>query len=302
MFKEQSALRVESKLLEKSGTRRELETAHDLEISTECLEPDTFQAEYIDIIPESWNVMSITLSEPAEEILITKVHCDKAPFVLRVPLKRQNGLECEEEFGFREAHNELREIVELANSSSQNAGDLSRKGAKTQWWNARSALDARLRDLLNNIENIWLGGFRGIFSHRLPNRDLLARLQRSLHVILDKHLPSRQKTGNGKQADCVALDSHVLQLFVGLGCPSESNDIDDSLMDLLYFVVDILQFNGERNAYDEIDFDSVRSNCFLIQQSLLMHYRLSSRLLTRYDTIIREKRRRQVTERGSIPF
>jgi separase len=29
----------------------------------------------------------------------------------------------------------------------------------------------------------------------------------------------------------------------------------DTLMDLLYFVVDILQFQGERNAYDEIDFD-----------------------------------------------
>ena len=46
-------------------------------------------------------------------------------------------------------------------------------------------------------------------------------------------------------------------MFVSLGCPSESNDVDEPLMDLLYFVVDILQFNGERNAYDEIDFDSV---------------------------------------------
>ena len=28
---------------------------------------------------------------------------------------------------------------------------------------------------------------------------------------------------------------------------------------LKLFVVDILQFNGERNAYDEIDFDPVRT-------------------------------------------
>jgi separase len=32
----------------------------------------------------------------------------------------------------------------------------------------------------------------------------------------------------------------------------EQEEPEDTLMDLLYFVVDILQFQGERNAYDEI--------------------------------------------------
>ena len=70
----------------------------------------------------------------------------------------------------------------------------------------------------------------------------------------------------------MALDLRVLELFVGLGNPSDSNDLDEPLMDLLYFVVDILQFNGERNAYDEIDFDSV-------SQSFEPNPRLDSRLL-----------------------
>ena len=55
----------------------------------------------------------------------------------------------------------------------------------------------------------------------------------------------------------MTLDQRVLELFIGLGSPGEAEDLEEPLMDLLYFVVDILQFHGERNAYDEIDFDSV---------------------------------------------
>jgi separase len=49
-----------------------------------------------------------------------------------------------------------------------------------------------------------------------------------------------------------------LDLFIGLGDPTDPDvDFDEALNDLLYFVVDILQFHGERNAYDEIDFDGM---------------------------------------------
>jgi separase len=54
------------------------------------------------------------------------------------------------------------------------------------------------------------------------------------------------------------MDDQVLELFIGLGTGQDGQlDLDEPLSDLLYFVVDMLQFNGERNAYDEIDFDSM---------------------------------------------
>ncbi|KMU73341.1 separin [Coccidioides immitis RMSCC 3703] len=46
-----------------------------------------------------------------------------------------------------------------------------------------------------------------------------------------------------------------MELFVNIRRLSDEDDPEDSVMDLLYFVVDALQFQGERNAYDEIDFD-----------------------------------------------
>ncbi|KAL6715587.1 separin protein [Lecanora helva] len=222
-----------------------------------CMSPEfaDFKTDYLDIIPKTWTAISMTLSETKDEILICKILAGRSPFVLRLPLSRSSSLEVEEEnFGFDVAMAELREVIKLTNESTHGTQDLSQKGAKTQWWEARSALDARLKDLLTNIENVWFGGFKGIFSTRAQDQELLARLQQSIQNILDKHLPSRRQGG---RANKLVFDLQIMELFVGLGSPSEMHDIDEALTDLLYFIVDILQFNGERNAYDEVDFDSI---------------------------------------------
>lgn len=219
-----------------------------------------FQSLYIDIVPPSWTVLSISLSESQDEVRVARVRSGQSPFILTLPLRRHNFRDPEEEcFEFKSARDELEEIVNLANFSAHDAQDMTRKSARSEWWEVRTALDARLHDLLVNIENVWLGGFRGIFSQHSHRPELLSRFQQSLQNILNKHLPSRQKQGRAKAAGRVTLDPRVLELFIGLGIPAELNDLDEPLMDLLYFVIDILQFHGEHNAYDEIDFDSV---CF----------------------------------------
>ena len=203
--------------------------------------------------------------------------------MISLPLNRQHSRDGDEElFGFDQAKSELTEIVELANESTHATHDMSARRAKSAWWEGRAALDARLKDFLVNVENIWLGGFRGLFSVSAQNMDLLSRFQQSLYHILDKHLPSRQKSGKGWVASHVALNPRVLELFVGLGNPGEAGDLDESLTDLLYYVVDILQFHGERNAYDEIDFDSVSKAIPSLLITKLMKARLWSRPVTHY--------------------
>ncbi|KAI9735299.1 MAG: hypothetical protein M1818_006493 [Claussenomyces sp. TS43310] len=218
-----------------------------------------FQQEYIDIIPPSWTAISISLSESRHELCVTKMQAGYCPFVLRLPLGRNISRDADEEvFDFEQGRLELAEIIDLANASSHGARDISGRGAKTAWWAEREELDARLKNLLENIEKVWLGGFSGIFSQHTRQPDVLARFQRSFQNILDKHLPSRQKIGKKTKSPRVTLDTRILELFVGLGNPSrEDCDLDEPLMDLLYFVVDILQFQGENNAYDEIDLDSM---------------------------------------------
>ncbi|KAL2037415.1 hypothetical protein N7G274_009900 [Stereocaulon virgatum] len=262
MFRESVAIRVERQLaLTKDiyvWPKSDPPLGHSNIESTASFEPMTFKADFIDILPRSWTTISLTLSESREDIFICKMAAGRAPFVLRLPLNRHSSIDCDEEaFEFEQGKAELQDIIALANRSASEARDLSRTKARAEWWKARESLDARLKDLLANIESVWLGGFKGIFSQPAQDLELVSRFQQSFQNILDKHLPSRQKSGRGGQSSLVTLDLHVLELFLGLGCPDEIKEVDEALMDLLYFVVDILQFNGERNAYDEVDFDSI---------------------------------------------
>lgn len=232
-----------------------------------CLEPNelrmplnysSFQKDYVDIIPANWNVISVSLSESCDEIYITKLQGGLTPFMLRLPLSRHNSRDADEDiFGFDQGKAELSEIIELANFSAQDSRNMTGKEAKSQWWAEREALDGRLKDLLTNMENIWLGGFRGVFARHLGRSHLLSRFQQSFQIILGKYLPSRQAANKRIRASHVNLDTRILDLFIGLADSADLSELEEPLTDLLYFVVDILQFHGERNAYDEVDFDSV---------------------------------------------
>lgn len=219
-----------------------------------------FQQDFIDILPEPWTALSLGLSEDCRELYVTRYRSREAPFILRLPMVRNkfNDLDEDpaEDFGFEAGRAELQDIVTLSNYSCHRAPSPSVSGAKTLWWAEREALDERMHELLINIENIWLGGFKSVLSQHQRQPDLLARFRKTFESILDRHLPSRQ--GAKGRSKKLTLDANVLELFIGLGDDQDGAiDIDEQILDLLYFVVDILQFNGERNAYDEVDFDSI---------------------------------------------
>lgn len=221
-----------------------------------------FQKSYIETIPKPWSVVSVSLSENRHDLCITKFQAGHSPFILRLPLERANSRDADSEvFNFEHGKEELLNIIKLANETSHSARDFSIKDERNAWWAEREALDTRLKELLITIETTWLGGFKGIFSQHAHRASLLARFQKNFDQMLDGSLPSRKTTGRGNKTAkhaSVTLDPRILELFIGLGDPTESDsDFDEALNDLLYFVVDILQFHGERNAYDEIDFDAM---------------------------------------------
>ncbi|KAI8959784.1 peptidase family C50-domain-containing protein [Daldinia sp. FL1419] len=227
------------------------------------LDMDCFQRDYVDIIPKSWNVISVSLSDNEHDLCVSKLQPGHSPFGIRLPLERASSRDADSEvFSFRQGRTELLEIVQMANRTCHDARDMSQKGAKSAWWAEREQLDERLKNLMDCIEQSWLGGFKGIFSHHRRREDPLAQFQENFQSILDKNLPSRRRV-RGKKTKAapvtqVNLDPRIYELFIGLGDPAaREGDLDDALTDLLYFVVDILQFHGERNAYDEVNFDDM---------------------------------------------
>lgn len=223
------------------------------DVDDESSLPDTI----LGTLPCDWDVISVQLSSNDTELVLSKLRQGQTPFTLRLPLRRASadGTDTGEGFDFKTCRDEMLSIIDQANSTAHDSHTWKGKKGKREWWAKREDLDERLRVLLENIENIWFGGFRGIFSPHARRPDLLARFSQSFQQILDNNLPSRRKPNTIEQ-ECPGLHPHILDLFICLGDPIKM-DLDDSVTDLLYFVVDILQFHGERNAYDEIDFDLI---------------------------------------------
>jgi separase len=220
----------------------------------------TFQNEFIDIIPTPWTAVSLCLSEDCNDLYIARYRSGVAPFTLKLPFSRHkpDKDDCIDElaFNYHKGKADLQEIIGLSNYTCHNPGSIDAKGAKTKWWKQREDLDRKLHELLINIENIWFGGFKAIFSQHRSRNDALLRFRASFDQILARHLPSRW-TGK-RNTEKLEIENQVLELFIGLETVRAMNsDLEEPLTDLLYFVVDLLQFKGERNAYDEIDFDSM---------------------------------------------
>ncbi|KIW56208.1 hypothetical protein PV05_04886 [Exophiala xenobiotica] len=209
------------------------------------------------LLPASWTIVSLGLSEDRTELLVSRIYADRSPFMLRIPLTRPDMSDGDNEaLDFDSAKAEMQQIISKANSSAHDPrGSSPDKAMRKAWYAERQELDRQLATLLDNIENVWFGGFRGLLSASDVGEKMLCKFSQSFSQTLSRHLPSRQKPPKQAKAR-VVLHSHVLELFVTLGNPREA-DLEDSITDLLYFVVDILQFNGEKNAYDEIDFDAM---------------------------------------------
>jgi len=229
------------------------------------LEPSQYRQQYLDILPSTWTALSLSINSAKDELSICRYRSGESPFILRLPLARNNSMETEERyFSFEEARTELTTIVDLSNYGAHEAKNITTKEGKDQWWAARYALDSRMGSLIDDIEKYWLGGFRGIFTQQPKHPQGIANFQRALQQALNRYLPSRQGVSSAKP---INLDPRVLELFTGLGNPDEEGtDLDDSLSELLYFVVDILHFSGEPIAYDEVNFDSVRD--FVVKTQL----------------------------------
>jgi separase len=211
-----------------------------------------FQELYVDIIPESWSVVSLSLAKNKSDLLLNRYRSGQTPFNLKVPLTTSDS-DGNDRFGFEEAREELLEIIELSTATTKTGRYIDSKAGRAEWWEERENLDLRMKTFLENIEQMWLGGFKGLFTRLKHQPILFARFQKGLQAALNRHLPSRK--GKGRQKN-INLDPRIIELFIGLGDPRK-HELDDGIVDLLYFVVDILQFNGESNAYDEIDFDSI---------------------------------------------
>ncbi|KAJ7173997.1 cysteine peptidase C50 [Mycena crocata] len=221
-------------------------------------------------VPQNWTIVHISVTDDKSTLFVTRQHGGdaKPPLVFCVPLKGRRDDDDDEHLTFEDALREFGDIVKLSDEGTRGAVHIKDEPeARARWWKERTALDARMCDLLENIEFCWLGAFKTILSPRTnltaaAISDLRGQFDKVFHrglrfqdkkvkprpVGTHKRLPSESQIPSK-----VALDDVLLECFSTLSPKCR----DEELEDLVFFILDLYQFHGVPVAIAEVDIDQV---------------------------------------------
>jgi separase len=252
--------------LERAPAQQEL-TSHDRA---------NFQQDFIDIIPQAWNVVSLSLTDQGTAMNLARYRQGQSPFILRVPFAHRESDDPDEEvLDMSLAYERLRGIIKQHEFTAVEAGVTDKPEYKRKWWQKKHELDAELRLLLNDVEGQWFSAVKGVFLPQSYDAQALSKFQAQLQTILLEHCPMKKGKGKGKSAlHDLKLETGVLELFIGFGDPASETEVEgedglvievlaetammaDGVHDLVQLILENLQFSGESIAVDEVDMDNV---------------------------------------------
>ncbi|KAJ6525608.1 peptidase family C50-domain-containing protein [Mycena capillaripes] len=231
----------------------------------------TLSASQMSGLPQNWTVVHISVTDDKSTLFVTRQYGGNAkttPLVFCVPLRGRRDDEEDEHLTFEDALREFNDIVKLSDEGTRGAVHIKDDPeARSRWWKERTALDARMRELLENIEFCWLGAFKTILSPRAnlttaAISDLRVQFDKVFHRALrfqdtkvkakpagtHKRLPSESQIPSK-----VTLDDVLLECFSTLSPKCR----DEELEDLVFFILDLYQFHGVPVAIAEVDIDQV---------------------------------------------
>ncbi|KAJ7653310.1 cysteine peptidase C50 [Mycena polygramma] len=231
----------------------------------------TLSASQMSGLPQNWTVVHISVTDDKSTLFVTRQHggnATAAPLVFCVPLKGRRDDEEDQHLTYEDALREFNDIVKLSDEGTRGAVHVKDDpAARAGWWKERTALDTRMRELLENIEFCWLGAFKTILSPRTnltpaAISDLRVQFDKVFHRALrfqdtkvkpkparaHKRLPSESQIPSK-----VALDDVLLECFSTLSPKCR----DEELEDLVFFILDLYQFHGVPVAIAEVDIDQV---------------------------------------------
>lgn len=214
---------------------------------------DLIRSDYdLSSLPANWAVVSITVTDDRNTMLVTRHQNGHEPIVFCIPLDRQGRREGEDEdelFSFDAGVAEMRAIIAGNDASIKSIKDRVSMDDRKAWWKERHDLDTRLSELLATIEFCWLGAFKTVLNPRLEFDEVpLEAFRRRLDTIFGAAL----KNG-GSRGSRVRLNDTLLACFATLSSKCRDEEVED----LVYFVLDLYQFHGIAVALAELDFDQI---------------------------------------------
>lgn len=221
---------------------------------TNTLSGRSYVTEIIDLIPKNWIVCSLSLDLAREELFIVRQSSGDTPIVCKLPLNRQFSRDGEETtFSYAQVLKMWQDILDENDSTTHAGTECLTNLDKSSWWKNRKKLDTRMKELLESIEQTWLGGFKGILTMNLRRACLGEELTEFSRQLTDILSASVAKSSLNKLRKLPLLDTNFYLMFLEL----DAKSTDAELEDVLYFLLDQYQNRGIVIDYDELNLDPV---------------------------------------------
>ncbi|KAF8708110.1 Peptidase family C50, partial [Rhizoctonia solani] len=212
---------------------------------------DASMSQQINLLPKHWTVVTINVTDDKTALIVSRQRPDHQPVIFCLPLDRRGREgDDEEQFSYDDAVEELTSIIETSDRITHEGVNIEgNKQAIADWWSERTALDQRMRELLENIEFCWLGIFKTALA--VPNVHSADTLS-LLRGRLDKAF-KRNGIGGDKTSARPKLDKSLLDCFSSISPKCR----DEELEDLAYFILDLYQLHGISIALSDVDIDTL---------------------------------------------
>ena len=128
---------------------------------TQSLAADDLLQSKADGLPPHWTVINIRVTDDKNTMFVTRQQRQRPPLTFCLPLKGRRECDDDKHLTLKDALDEMREIVRLNDEGTKQAIHVKNdKQGRVRWWADRTALDRRLKELLENIEFCWFGAFK----------------------------------------------------------------------------------------------------------------------------------------------
>ncbi|KAJ3224676.1 hypothetical protein HK099_008061 [Clydaea vesicula] len=212
--------------------------------SEELITPKSF-AESLNKIPRTWTVCSISIDKEMDLLYVTKYKSNAEPVTLRIGLHRN-----ENSIGYAEVFEIFDYIIVNSNETLKSSLECTTTEKKKEWWKKRKTLDEKLKNLLENVENKWFGGLKGIFNVNIEEPEKIKTFKKNLEIIFKAALPSK------KMKTSIIIDTSICHLLYNIDHNVNSENIED----FVDFVLDSLKFSDNSGIeFDALDLDQKRA-------------------------------------------
>lgn len=189
-----------------------------------------FNVDLLINLPVNWMVVTLDICQQTGDLLLSKVSKSSPPVFIRLPLDRfKNGVTT---MDFTTMKRDLESIIQDSNLSTKKAttSQIVTVEDRKRWWRSRFTLDYELQDILDHVQQYWIGGFAGFFENYHQD-NVFDKFKQDFIMVLNSCISPTEP---------FEFDDEIIK------CMFAMNEYNREFVDdLLQYFVNALKFHGQ---------------------------------------------------------